>query len=375
MREVSILLSVLMFLYLFLGVILMFFTFLKKRNEIYYLSVAFLLRSALYIVGAFMLFNLNIEYSVWITGPIKVSLIPITYLFVKKLFEYNKSLKRNELWHFLPLIMDCILTFYIASRHASDVTNGSSLNAKQAFGTIWEENFYYTLLSSVARSIAFIQSIYYSILLLPFIRKILNYRKDNHSKINFSFFKWLNAVIVIFLVIGIFEGLAIFGVYKNTWVFILWFVVLVGNAFFFFLFIILFSENEFVLTKQVLLFRNDAESKSENKDYHGWLEFFIQKKLYTEPGLTLKKVSDELKIPTYKLTNLIKSEGYSNFYCFVNYYRVENCKSLLVNIPENHSLESVINETGFNSRATFFRVFKELTGETPNEFIKKRNNN
>lgn len=65
-------------------------------------------------------------------------------------------------------------------------------------------------------------------------------------------------------------------------------------------------------------------------------------------------------------SDILKS---SSFYSFVNFYRVEKSKVLLKLIPDTYVIESIIEESGFNSRSTFFRVFKEFTGETPGHFL------
>ena len=52
----------------------------------------------------------------------------------------------------------------------------------------------------------------------------------------------------------------------------------------------------------------------------------------------------------------------------VNSYRVELAKETL--IKDKHlSVEGVALNSGFNSRATFYRVFKKHTGFSPTEYL------
>ena len=99
------------------------------------------------------------------------------------------------------------------------------------------------------------------------------------------------------------------------------------------------------------------------------LELFKEKKLFLNPILTLQETSDELVIAKYKLTKIIKEAGYINFYAFVNEQRVQYSKKLLKNLPSHLSMESVVKESGFQARSTYYRVFKEMTGLTPKEYM------
>jgi AraC-like DNA-binding protein len=65
---------------------------------------------------------------------------------------------------------------------------------------------------------------------------------------------------------------------------------------------------------------------------------------------------------------LINEEFLVNFYDFVNKYRVEEAKRLLLDNNRNYKIIAIAYEVGFNSKATFNRVFKKFTGLTPSDF-------
>jgi AraC-like DNA-binding protein len=55
----------------------------------------------------------------------------------------------------------------------------------------------------------------------------------------------------------------------------------------------------------------------------------------------------------------------------VNTYRVEYVIDLMKNDEmRNYTLLSIGFEAGFNSKSSFFRIFKKLTGKTPSEYMK-----
>ena len=59
-----------------------------------------------------------------------------------------------------------------------------------------------------------------------------------------------------------------------------------------------------------------------------------------------------------------------NFYDFVNQYRLEEFKRLLSD-PKNRNLTllSLAIDCGFNSKSSFNRHFKKVTGQTPSQYF------
>ena len=58
-----------------------------------------------------------------------------------------------------------------------------------------------------------------------------------------------------------------------------------------------------------------------------------------------------------------------NFYEFVNSYPVDEIKKLLNDPEKKHfKMISLAYDTGFNSKASFNRIFKQLTNQTPSEY-------
>lgn len=94
---------------------------------------------------------------------------------------------------------------------------------------------------------------------------------------------------------------------------------------------------------------------------------------YLDPLLTLNKLATISGIPTYRLTKVLKLSLKSNFYDYVNSFRVDNVKRLLdEGQAENFSILGIATESGFNSKASFNRVFKKITGITPSAYLKSR---
>ena len=101
------------------------------------------------------------------------------------------------------------------------------------------------------------------------------------------------------------------------------------------------------------------------------LEFMEREKPYLDPELNLKDLSEKLSMSRAQLSEIVNSGFNKNFNDFINQYRVENVKSMLAaNKQQQLSLLGIAYESGFNSKATFNRVFKKLTNSSPSEYLK-----
>lgn len=95
-------------------------------------------------------------------------------------------------------------------------------------------------------------------------------------------------------------------------------------------------------------------------------------KPFLDSKLSLHKLSSISKIPSNKLSFIINQKAEKNFYEYINGYRVEKVKERLKNDDLNlYSILGIAEECGFNSKASFNRIFKKNVGMTPTEFVKK----
>lgn len=103
------------------------------------------------------------------------------------------------------------------------------------------------------------------------------------------------------------------------------------------------------------------------------LHQFMQKdKPYLDPELNLVKLAEMFGITTHKLSYVINTGFNRNFFNFINAYRVDEAKSLLLNPKmEQYSVMGIGFESGFNSKTSFNNTFKNFTGYTPTEFKKR----
>ena len=97
----------------------------------------------------------------------------------------------------------------------------------------------------------------------------------------------------------------------------------------------------------------------------GLLEY---EKIYHEPGYGRSELSRELGVSEFQISNVINTYFGKSLPQLINEYRVADAKNLL--LDTSASIKVIAEETGFNSIATFNRVFREVAGETPSAYRK-----
>jgi len=115
---------------------------------------------------------------------------------------------------------------------------------------------------------------------------------------------------------------------------------------------------------QVSFLNDKTKAKIQKKI----LEYFEKEQPYLNPDLSMGLLSEKLEIPKHHITEVLNGVLGKNFFQFVNEYRVEAVKKKLVQPKQPYSIEAIGYECGFNSKSTFFSVFKQITGQTPAEF-------
>ncbi|MBB6129339.1 helix-turn-helix transcriptional regulator [Mucilaginibacter lappiensis] len=91
--------------------------------------------------------------------------------------------------------------------------------------------------------------------------------------------------------------------------------------------------------------------------------------LYLKPDLNLEMVSKHIQLPPKTVSAVLNSQLHLSFNQWLNGYRVAAFKQRIIQANSGHlTLAGVASECGFNSQASFQRIFKQLTGMVPSEY-------
>lgn len=97
--------------------------------------------------------------------------------------------------------------------------------------------------------------------------------------------------------------------------------------------------------------------------------FLDSKEAIQNPNLTIHQLAHMLNTTSEVLSHVINEYFQLSFYDLINKKRVELSKELLLKM--NHlTIEGIAYESGFKSRATFYRAFKKHEKITPTEYKK-----
>jgi len=98
-------------------------------------------------------------------------------------------------------------------------------------------------------------------------------------------------------------------------------------------------------------------------------------RLFLDNDLNLPMVAERLGIGIHETSFLINQTTNSNFYNFINKYRVNEAKKLLGSAKmEQLNMLGIAFASGFNSKTTFNTTFKKMVGVSPSEYLKNLKN-
>lgn len=125
-----------------------------------------------------------------------------------------------------------------------------------------------------------------------------------------------------------------------------------------------------ILVDEVQPLEAPGKKPGTHADVQRLLRHMEQERPFLNPELTLPELAAQLGSSTNELSGLINRVLGLNFFDFVNGYRVEEVKCLLQ--KGEHTRQTLLGialDAGFNSKASFNRVFKKLAGQTPTEYL------
>ena len=211
------------------------------------------------------------------------------------------------------------------------------------------------------------------ILLKNYIRVFKEKNSDN-VLIQLNWLKSLTTALVIFTIIDstVFFPLYIFRITFPSAGYASGFVLTVFTSLVAFLIVAnprkLFPMGESENTKS---FKAHLPEESVKQCAENLILIMKEKSPFKKRDLTLYELSQIVGVSPKILSQTINQEFNESYYDFINKFRVKEAQRLILDDNfKNYTIESVANEAGFNSRASFYRIFKHHTGKTPTQIIK-----
>ncbi|WP_232420962.1 AraC family transcriptional regulator [Leptospira sp. B5-022] len=100
--------------------------------------------------------------------------------------------------------------------------------------------------------------------------------------------------------------------------------------------------------------------------------YMESEKPYKDSEFSIDLLSENAEVPRFYITQILNERLETNFYNFVNEYRIKDIISALENISEERpNFLRLALEYGFNSKSTFNTSFKKVTGKTPTQYLEE----
>jgi len=289
---------------------------------------------------------------------------PALYLYVRSLTQESFHLQRSNLIHLLP-IPACLVWLFLFS-----VDTQTLLTFRDTHNTL-----IHNILVSTVWYFVKIIPVAYVIAALIKVRKYLKQLENQYSYFSPTEPGWLTVLtlgfafswIVTFLVhvIAEFSNPFIadaFGIADNYIGFIL------INALF--AYSVVYA-HQLLVTKPEVVKEKSDEKLTQDSIQKVHLGMEVQK-LYLKQNLNIEEFSKRIDLPIKDVSAVINKHYGTNFFEFMNKYRVEEAKRLLLDEKcSDMTVLDILLQAGFNSKSAFHRFFNRLVGVSPTEFRKK----
>ena len=102
------------------------------------------------------------------------------------------------------------------------------------------------------------------------------------------------------------------------------------------------------------------------------VDFVEKNEIYLKKDLTIHDISKEINISSSYISNVLNQDLKCNFVTFINTYRINKAKEILLSSNySNYTIEAISELVGFNSKSSFNSAFKQISGITPSEYKRK----
>lgn len=290
---------------------------------------------------------------------------PALFIYICSLVVKGFRLKRSMLLHLLPFAITEI-SAYITT---------IPLTFKNFFLT--DSAFGFRIAFAIINMVSWLVYLPLSIRLMHQYRMNLQNEKSNIDKgQNLNWLLFVSIFYIVYCIIAIILGF--------TSVFLEYDITILTYYNYSVLLILIYLISFYGLYQKKIEIQTEPDSRSDTVSYKNSIlssetkqairekiiTYIEKEKAYLNPNLNMDLLSEAINYPKYQITEVLNVEIGKNFFQFVNFYRIEEVKKKLQEPKLKYSIEAIGYECGFNSKSSFYTVFKNLTGITPVAFRK-----
>jgi AraC-like DNA-binding protein len=352
-------------------VCILFFLFTKKGSRYAnWFMLAMVTSITLIIFQNFLVFAggyVDYPKMIFLFYPLNALIAPLFFMYVIYMISPNRKLKYYDACHL-------ILFFIVLFEHLNFLGFPDDVKITIVNNLYYKET---DMNPAVLPKIIFHKSIAlsYGIACIYFLRIKLKDLKQWTSNTSIQYLNNFKLIIYLFVIYTV--------LFMVVYLFALCFSITIGRYEVFIhilnaLIIVLISVVTSLQPERlVFLLKSPNTSKNQIKDsfsiFDGLEAIMKKEKPFLDPDLKIHDLAKLIDTPTHLLSEYINKKLNLNFFEFINQYRVNEFKQR-VNNPqyEKYTLLAIALDVGFNSKASFNRIFKQQTKLTPSQYKRSK---
>ena len=300
---------------------------------------------------------------------------PLIFFYVKSVVTPGFRLIKKHFWHFVPWLLffaaKMVIYIYDAQQPGFDENQNGYL----------VENFQWPYLNPLVTYFSVAQMLLYlafSYQLYSAYKKEIQQFFSNTEKKELN---WIRNFLLIYSFIFVYGLVQMFidaYIFEMSWIQKWWIQFFSAIALLYFGVKGYFTDFNFLKDFEKPVKESEHNSVETSNDKNEKLlerkeeinTLFQEEKIFLDPELNLTQLSEKTELNRAEVSEIINLGFGKNFNDFVNQFRIEEFKSRLGGGDhQQYSLVGLAFECGFNSKATFNRVFKKEVKLTPTEYL------
>ncbi|MBS1530927.1 MAG: ABC transporter permease [Bacteroidetes bacterium] len=297
----------------------------------------------------------------WLPLQFSLALGPLIFFYVRKITWPAQKFCWKDLLHFGPvLLQQSVLVLAISQSVRTDSATYDTLIFKQLNPVL----YLWTAISVIT----------YLYLSHRLIERFYRRMKFNELRDRYRHeLRWLHRLLIVF-------GLLWF----------LWISLLAVDQFYYHQQLGIHAYYPLYLLLAVMMIRIAAEALSRAeitapaplqpvsklpppaalKQKGAWLKKAVEvNRFYLDPELNLNSLAEKLGLSVHELSRIINTALKKSFHDFINEYRARDVARKMRDPAYDHlTLLGIAYDSGFNSKTSFHRIFRQMTGKSPAEY-------
>jgi len=351
---------------IFIGLMFALLLWFTKRinqaaNRFLALALATIVLWMAWVLGIDIRLGTYFPHWSWLPLQFSLALGPFIYFYVLKLTCQEYKFRWKDLLHFMPLLLQQgVLVVAIRESITTGVATYNTIIFQQ--------------MSPILYLLAFISVIAYLYWSFRLIEHFYQRLKFNNVSDRYRYeLQWLRRLLIGFGLVWLlwipftavdyyydYRQLSIHAYYTLYLFLVIIMIRIAAKA--------LFRPELAVPATAVPILKLPSPAALKQKG--AWLKKAMEtNRFYQDAELTLSSLAEKLEMQPKELSRIVNTGLKKNFNDFINEYRVRDAILKMQDPAFDHiTLLGIAFDAGFNSKSTFNRIFKQMTGKSPVEY-------